>query len=107
MRKTRFLFGPAFLCIVVLWAFRLPVSAADVQMMPVAHHPRHVAVNPQNNHAVITHDGSDSVSIIDLSSRTVMAALPTGKAPRGIAIDRELDIAVIEIVTTIRHPSPI
>ena len=41
--------------------------------------------------AYITNQGADNVSVIDLAINKVVATIPTGKAPVGVAIDHFLN----------------
>ena len=57
--------------------------------------PCDIAINPITDIAVITNKKDDSVSIVDLTTETVLATIPVGRAPTEVAIDRELNITVI------------
>jgi len=46
----------------------------------------HVAVTPDDRHAILTHPGNDGVSVIDLSSNTVIRVVLTGPLPNYAAV---------------------
>ena len=50
----------------------LVFSAAQALELPVGEEPESVAINPITNQAVVTHEGSNDLRIIDLSSNTVL-----------------------------------
>jgi YVTN family beta-propeller protein len=57
--------------------------------------PRMVAVNPVTNSAVVTHQHSNSVSIVDLNTERIITELRVGKLPKGAAIDTITNTAAI------------
>jgi YVTN family beta-propeller protein len=72
--------------------------------IPLESNPRGIAINPITDIAVVANEKADSVSIIDLNTHAVLSTISVGKAPspapdgtgpRGVAIDRELNLAVV------------
>ena len=51
--------------------------------------PRGIAIHTARNRAVVTNEKSNTVSIVDLSTQTVLSVVPVGNGPKGVAIDRE------------------
>ncbi len=72
-------------------------SANEQATIAIEDSPAMVAVNPATNTAVITHGHSNtnSVSIVDLNTESVIAELSVEKLPEGVAIDTIENIAVI------------
>ncbi len=54
--------------------------------IPVGDRPIGVAVTPDGKHAYVTNDASTTVSVIDTATNTVVATVPVGNAPFGVAI---------------------
>jgi YVTN family beta-propeller protein len=67
-------------------------SESDI---PVESNPRGIAINNETNIAVVANEKSDSVSIVDLNTQTVLSTVSVGKSPIGVAIDKDLNIALI------------
>jgi YVTN family beta-propeller protein len=57
--------------------------------------PRGIAINTATNRAVVTNEKSNTVSIVDLGTQTVLSVVPVGTGPRGVAIDRDMNLALI------------
>ncbi len=71
--------------------FQLPV----VQAIPVGTAPIAVAVDPDLNMAVVTNSGSNTVSLVDLGTRTVTATVNVGESPQAVAVIPRLGGAVV------------
>ena len=48
--------------------------------------PRGVAITPDGTRAYVTNEGSNTVSVIDTATNTVVATIPVGVIPFGVAI---------------------
>ena len=70
-------------------------STTDTSGISLESNPRGIAINPITNIAVIANEKSDSASIVDLNTQSVLSAIPVGKAPRGVAIDRGLNLCPV------------
>ncbi len=57
--------------------------------------PHGIAINPETDIIVIASEKTDSVSIVDLNARKVIATIPVGKAPKAVAIDRRFSLALV------------
>jgi len=68
-----------------------PAFSASVT---VGNNPAAVAVNTATRVAVVANRGSDSISLIDLSTNAV-TSFPVGTAPTGVAVDNEQNRAVV------------
>ena len=79
------------------WVFEGTVHSEGEIPGPIllGENPRGIAINTATNRAVVTNEGSHSVSVVDLATRAVLGVVPVGKAPRGVAIDRDLNLALI------------
>lgn len=62
--------------------FQIPV----VQAVPVGNAPVAVAVDPASNLAVVSNSGSNTVSLIDLSTGNVTSTVDVGTDPLGIGV---------------------
>lgn len=71
--------------------FQLPV----VQAVPVGTSPVAVAVDPGRNLAVVTNSGSNTVSLVDLSTGQVTATVNVGESPQAVAVIPRLATAVV------------
>lgn len=72
---------------------------ADVSLKS---NPQAIAINPETDIAVVAvqkgedHRGNTGyVSVIDLSTQKAITSIPVGKEPKAVAIDRQLNIALI------------
>jgi YVTN family beta-propeller protein len=75
-----------------------PTSAPSVAAtVAVGTSPSAVAVNQATGIAVIANRGSDSVSLLDLASNTVVntVALPAGASPTGVTVDHATNLAYV------------
>ncbi len=73
---------------VVALSARVVVSAQSVsENLATGQQPMAVAVNETTNKAYIVNHGSNSVTVIDGKTRTVIATVKTGAGPEGIAIN--------------------
>ncbi|TKI86366.1 hypothetical protein FC701_06155 [Bacillus mycoides] len=54
-------------------------------MITVGYAPLEVAVSPNGARAYVTNQASHTVSVIDIATNTVIATVPVGVAPTGIA----------------------
>ncbi len=75
-------------------------SAADAEVaLPgpilLGEQPRGIAINAGTNQAVVTNEKSNTVSIVDLGTQTVLSVIPVGTAPKGVAVDRNKNLALI------------
>ena len=89
-----------FLFAVVIAALSLSVHDADARTQLVAtiavqSNPFGVAVNPNKNLVYVANSGSDTLSIIDATSNSVIAGVRTGSNPRGIAVDGMRDLTYV------------
>ena len=58
--------------------------------------PAGVAIHPMRNLVLVTNEGSDNVSVIDLKTREVIETIEVGRSPgEGIDIHPGLDLAVV------------
>jgi len=53
--------------------------------LDLPHAGKVLTISPDGRFAAVSHPGADRVSIIDLSARSVLSTLATGKAPDGVA----------------------
>ncbi len=60
------------------------VSRIKLIEIPVGKDPRSVTVN--GNYAYVANQGSDTISVIDLSTKTIRANLPVADRPVGVAV---------------------
>ena len=65
-------------------------TSVVVATVPVGHHPRCVAVDPETNRLYVTHYFSRTVSVIDGATLRIVAVLPVRGNPLGIDIDPHL-----------------
>ncbi|MGP4019006.1 YncE family protein [Saccharopolyspora sp. 5N708] len=54
--------------------------------IPVGTKPSSVAVAPDGRHFYVVNEGSNSVSVVDLSAERVTATVPVGEAPVAVAV---------------------
>jgi YVTN family beta-propeller protein len=71
--------------------FQIPV----VQAVPVGNAPVAVAVDPGSNTAVVSNSGSNTVSLINLSTGAVTATVDVGTHPLGIGVLSRVGQAVV------------
>jgi len=83
------------LCFGFLFFKTLLYSQTDIPGIPLDSQPVDIAINPITDTAVAVNRGSDSISIVDLNTGTVISTIPVGRSPRGVAIDNELNLALI------------
>ena len=57
----------------------------DRTPIPVGVNPFGIAYNPKNNNIYVTNYGSNTVSIINPTTNSVIDTIPTGTNPAGIA----------------------
>jgi len=65
----------------------------------VGAHPAHVIADQTGERAFITNSGDDTVSVVDLRTRTVIGAIGTGRYPHGLRMSpdgREIYVANVE-----------
>lgn len=68
-------------------------------VISVGRHPAHVVVDREGTRAFVTVAGDDSVSVVDLASRTLLQTIKTGQYPHGLRISpdgREIYVANVE-----------
>jgi YVTN family beta-propeller protein len=87
----------SFILALVILSFIYPVySENDITFnIPLPSSPHGIAINPETDIVVIASEKTDSVSIVDLNTRKVIATIPVGKLPKAVAIDRKLNIALV------------
>lgn len=56
-----------------------------IDTIPVALSPDQVTIIPDGTRAYVTNQGSNTVSVIDIATNTVITNVPVGFAPTGIA----------------------
>jgi YVTN family beta-propeller protein len=66
--------------------FSNPVSLRNTGRLRVGVKPRYVAFAVDGSHAYVVNEGSDSVSVIDVATRTVSSVIPVGDSPRTIGV---------------------
>ncbi|MBI4823437.1 MAG: hypothetical protein HY805_04295 [Nitrospirae bacterium] len=71
------------------------LSVFLLSSIPLELNPKSIAINPSTDISVIPNEMSDSVSVIDMSTQKVISTIPVGKAPKGVSIDKALNLAVI------------
>jgi YVTN family beta-propeller protein len=71
--------------------FQLPV----VQAIPVGTAPIAVAYDPDLKLAVVTNSGDNTVSLVDLGTKTVTATVNVGENPQAVAVIPRLATAVV------------
>jgi YVTN family beta-propeller protein len=66
-----------------------------MQAIPVGTAPRGVAIDRQRHLAVVTNSGSNTVSVINLSSLSISGTLNVGNSPQGVALSSVAGRAVV------------
>ena len=96
-----------FTVVLIFFSFKNFVysnSDSDTEDIALENNPRGIAINPETNIAVIAvqkdkhghhHSKHGYASIVDLNTQTILSTISVGKKPRGVAIDRGLNLAVI------------
>ncbi|MFZ3065015.1 MAG: hypothetical protein WA277_07030, partial [Nitrospirota bacterium] len=71
----------SFILALVILSFIYPVySENDITFnIPLPSSPHGIAINPETDIVVIASEKTDSVSIVDLNTRKVIATIPVGK----------------------------
>lgn len=59
------------------------MEAGPVARIAVGMHPAHVTTDRAGERAFVTNAGDDTLSVVELASRTVVATRPTGEYPHG------------------------
>ncbi|MFB8007039.1 serine/threonine-protein kinase [Nocardia sp. NPDC056000] len=62
-------------------------GAPAVVTIAVGQSPNAIAVDPAAHTAYVTNGAANTVSVLDLVTRTVTATIPVGKYPNGVAVD--------------------
>jgi YVTN family beta-propeller protein len=70
-------------------------GVVDAVVLPLVNSPLGVAVTPDGKHAYVTNGGSNTVSVIDTASNTVVATVPVGKEPSSVAITPDVKHAYV------------
>jgi YVTN family beta-propeller protein len=89
----RFLFLGLFASVFTIFPFRINNSSAAEPSFPikatiqVGDSPQGIAVNPNTNRIYVTNYSSNSVSVIDGDTNTVIDTIAVGNAPQGIAVN--------------------
>ena len=73
----------------------LDLAGTLIGTIAVGDRPASVAIDTGRNEAVVTNRGSNTLSVIDLSTLTVVAEIPVGEFPRGIGIHSNTSTAVV------------
>ncbi|MBW8889392.1 MAG: YncE family protein [Fibrobacteres bacterium] len=74
--------------LLVLFLLPEPAPALGIlNSLPTGSHPVAIAVNPVTNRAYVANSGSNTVSVIDNASSTVIATLNVGTGPCAIVVD--------------------
>ncbi len=60
-------------------------EADGVQHIPVGDRPRGIAISPDGNEAYVANAGDDNVSVINTTTKTVVATISVGREPQGVA----------------------
>ena len=68
-------------------SIRAPTPTGGVATIAVGGGPGSVAVNPAGTRAYVTNSGSDTVSVVDTATNTVVATPPVGDASGAVAIN--------------------
>ena len=63
--------------------------------VPLESNPRGIAINPITDIAAVANERSNSVSIVDLKTQSVISTIPVGSAPKGVAINTALNLALV------------
>lgn len=96
---SRKIFLSVFLFVLIIlsiFLFHSGVHSANEQTkIALDDDPRMVAVNPVTNKAVVTHQHSNSVSIVDLNTEQVITEVRVERLAKGAAVDTVANIAVI------------
>ncbi|HJU35733.1 MAG TPA: beta-propeller fold lactonase family protein, partial [Nitrososphaera sp.] len=67
-----------------------------IKTIPVGNNPEYVALTPDQRFALVTNLGSDTVSVIDVNSLSVVREIPiSGDGPHGIAFSADGGVAYI------------
>jgi DNA-binding beta-propeller fold protein YncE len=95
-RRRGVLYSLILFIFLSVFLFQISVYSDDKQInIALEDDPRMVAVNPVTNMAVVTHQHSNFVSIVDLNAERIVAEMRVGKLPKGVAIDTVTNTAVI------------
>ena len=66
----------------------LDPETPEIEGIPVGDNPLRVAFTPDGRRAYVTNRGSNTVSVIDTKTNTVVDTIEVGMAPGGVAITR-------------------
>ena len=61
-------------------------AAGSLASIPVGSHPAHVVSDLAGDYAFVTNAGDDTISIVDLEARQVVATVETGHYPHGLRL---------------------
>ncbi|MBV9437051.1 MAG: beta-propeller fold lactonase family protein, partial [Acidobacteria bacterium] len=96
---TRVAVSRLFYCLACL--FLLPGLQAQIATIPVGNGPVAAAVNPNTNKVYVANQGSDSVSVIDGTTNTVVSTVALSatangvRGPRAITIDTAANLIYV------------
>jgi len=62
------------------------MTSAVVSRVPTGKAPHWIAVNSDGSRAYVTNESDNSVSVVDLAQRRVVATIAVGNGPRKIAV---------------------
>jgi YVTN family beta-propeller protein len=63
-----------------------PVTKSVAADVTVGSQPHWIGLSPDGKTAYMTNEGSNTVSVVDLGTDTVVQTIPVGNAPRKIAV---------------------
>ncbi|BAE86319.1 cytochrome D1 domain-containing protein [Desulfitobacterium hafniense] len=66
-----------------------------INQVEVGEHPAHIVFTNDGKYALVTNNGSNSVSVIDITTFKVKGTIPTGKGPHGFRISKNNKYAYI------------
>jgi YVTN family beta-propeller protein len=70
--------------------------SAPMTTVPVGLQPSAVAINTATGVAVVANRGSNTISLIDLTTNTLTQTISVGTAPTGVAVNIERNVAVVD-----------
>jgi YVTN family beta-propeller protein len=68
---------------------------AVIEAITVGSSPEGIALDSQHNLAVVTNNGDNTVSVVDLTAGTAGTAIPVGSGPQGVAVLPRLNLALV------------
>jgi len=95
MRFIKGIFVLVLLSFSLLFLKNFVYPVTDTSGISLESNPRGIAINPATDIAVVVNEKSDSVSIVDLNTQSVILTIPVGKKPKGVAIDTGLNLVIV------------